>query len=130
MRHDPLVQILERTRDILEGERGAVLRLSPGTFQENDQLARNGEGGGAAEIIIDECECEIDAGRDPSRCPDAPILDEDRITLDMECREPCGEFGAPAPVRRNAPSVEQPRRGEEECAGANRGEPANMPRAL
>jgi hypothetical protein len=99
MRHDPVVQALEGTGGILKRERRAVLRLPAGAFQEDDQLAGDGKGGGAAEVILDEGKREADPGGDPGRRPYAVILDEDRVALDMERGETCGELGAPAPMR-------------------------------
>ena len=65
----------------LRGERRAELRLVSGAAQEHHELAGDGEGQVAIEVLLDERESQVHAGGDARRGPHAAIADEDRLRV-------------------------------------------------
>src|SRR6185437_1501706 len=61
---------------------------------------------------------------DAGRGGDVPVLDEDRVRVDLDGRVLVPQGRALRPVGGRAPAVEQAGLGEEEGAGANRGDTA------
>jgi hypothetical protein len=121
---DPLLHLAERLplRE-LGGELRAELRLAAGAAQEHDQLAGDGEGGVAAEVVLDQGEREVDAGRDPGRGGEGAVLDVDRVGIDGDVRVLGGEVVAALPVGGDRPPGQQPGLGQQERAGADRRQP-------
>ena len=67
-------------------------------------------------------------GGDAGRRPDVAVAHEDRVGVDLDVGVAARELGAGGPVRRRAAAVEQAGLGEQEGAGADRGDPARAPR--
>ena len=67
-------------------EGGAELGLSARAVQKHDEDARDFESEIGSEVLFDECQREIDAGRDPGRGIDGSILHVERVALDRGVR--------------------------------------------
>ena len=116
---DPAMKCGEPVVTRLQVQGCAELGLAARAFEEDDEIACDGECDVAAEILFDEGESEVDAGGDACRGPDRAVADEDRVGLDMHGGEAAGEFGAEGPVGHGAPPVEDTRGCEQESAGAD-----------
>jgi len=117
----PGQQVVEAARRPggLGGERGAELLLPAGPAQEQHQVARRGEGEGVPVVLLDEGQGQVHARGDARRGPDVAVADVDRLRVHPQPRVAVRELGAVAPVRRRAPAVQQPGRGQDERAGAH-----------
>ena len=69
-----------------------------------------------SEIGFDLGEGHVDAGRDPCRGPDLPIMDIDAVGIHRHAREPRLQQGRPAPVRRRAVAIQYASLGQVEGA--------------
>src|SRR6202035_2350916 len=90
----------------------------------HDQLAGDGEGRVAAQVVLDQGEREVDAGRDPGRGGEVAVLDEDRVGVDRDVRVLGGEVVAALPVGGDRAPGQQPGLGQQERAGADRRQPS------
>src|SRR5437899_1173696 len=70
---NPIMERAELVVRGLQGQSGAELRLSPGTFEEDDHVAGHGKRHGAAEVLFHKRECEIDPRGHASRGPYATV---------------------------------------------------------
>ena len=120
MVRNPGVKMFERSVAGLQGERRAVLRPASRSLQKHDQLPRHGQCRRATEIVLDECQGEIDPGRDAGRRPDGTIPDEDRVGFDPHRRMAARQFAA-LPVRHDASAIEEPGLGQQKSTAAHRG---------
>ncbi len=68
----------------LLGEQNAVLRLTAGPAQEQDELTSDRCGHLVAQVLFDECEGQINAGTDSCRGVELSIFDKDRVSLDLQ----------------------------------------------
>ena len=75
----------------------------------------------AVEVFLHERQREVHTRGNTSRCPDRPVAQEDRLGIHVHRRVASCELSGGRPVRRRAPAVEQPSRGEQEGAGTDRG---------
>lgn len=127
---DPLLDLAQRLplRGLC-GELGTELGLVSRSPQEDDEMAGDGEGDLAADVLLDEREGQVDAGRDAGRGGELSVTDEDGVRVHLHGRVVAGEFLAHRPVTRHPSAVQQARLGEQECSGAHRDE-ALGPRAV
>ena len=65
----PAMQGFEAGGAMLERQGSAVLRLSARTLEEDHQLARHRQRHGAAKVVFDQSESEVDAGGHAGRGP-------------------------------------------------------------
>ena len=65
-------------------------------------------------------QAEVDSRREPGGGEDAPVLDVERVLLDVDRAEPARQLVGREPMGSGAPAVEQARVGERERAGADR----------
>src|SRR5258708_5322425 len=111
-------------------EQGAELRLATRALEEDDEMARHAQGHGAAEILLDQSQRQVDAGGDAGGGPDLAVAQEDRVGLDGDAGVAPLQGVAGAPMRDSAPSVEQARLRQQEGAGADGADAPRLPRAL
>ncbi len=101
-----------------------MLRLATGAAVIEDQFTRHRTRQLGTEILLDHAQRQIDPGAHPGRGPDLAVDDEDTVLLHLHL----GKFGlqpaGEAPMRGDAPSVEQTGLGQDEGAGADRGDAA------
>ncbi len=122
-----LTQTVPRGR--ARGERGAELRLVAGPAQEQHEVARDRERRVAVEVLLDHRQREVHAGGDARRGPHLPVAHEDRLGIDAHPRVAPRELRRRRPMRGRAPPVQQAGRGEQERAGAHRGDATRGVRA-
>jgi hypothetical protein len=99
-------------------------------LREDDKVARHGQRHGAAEVLFDERQRQVDAGGHPGRGPDRAVAHEDRIGLDPDRGEASGKLGADRPMGRRPSAVQHTGRSEQERAGADRGDAPGPRRTL
>jgi N-ethylmaleimide reductase len=99
---DPVVERAEFVVCALQRQGGAELRLSTGTFEEDNQIAGHGERHGTAEIFFHERQRQIDPGRHAGRGPDRTVAHEDRIGLDAHGGKTLSQRGAVLPAMTEA----------------------------
>ncbi len=83
------------------------LRLATGALQEHHELSGHGQGDLASMVLLDQREREIHPSRDTGRGVNAPVTDEDRVSIDRDAGIPLGELSAGAPVRRRTTTIEE-----------------------
>src|SRR5271154_6559356 len=110
---DPSVERAKLVVGRLQSQSGAELRLSPGTLEENDKVAGDGERHRTAEVLFHERQRQIDPRRHSSRSPDRTVAYEDRIGLNADSGKTLREPAAVLPVGRRAPSIEHAGRREQ-----------------
>jgi hypothetical protein len=103
----------------LQFERGAELRLTAGSADEDDQVPGDGQGRLPAEVFLDQGEGEVDTGRDPGRGVHVPVPDEDRVGVHGHPGVLPSQALAVRPVSGGPAGVEDPRRRQEEGAGTD-----------
>src|SRR4051794_37742047 len=106
----------------LRSEMRAELRLAAGAACVDHEPARGLERDLAAEVLVDERQCQVHSGRDPRRGPDVAVAHVDGVGVDLDAREQIGELAGVGPVRGGAAAVEQACRGKDERAAADRGD--------
>ena len=90
----------------LQGQSGAELRLSAGTFEENDHVAGYSKRHGAAKVLFHERQRKINPGRHAGRGPYSTVAHEDGIGLDAHGGKALSQPGAVLPVGHRATSVQ------------------------
>jgi len=121
---DPLLHVAQRhPAGDLGRELGAELSLVARAPEEHHEGAGHGERRVAAEVILHQREGQVDAGGDAGRGGDAPVLDVDRVRVDVDSRVLVPQGRAAGPVGGRARAVEQARLGQQKGAGADRGDP-------
>jgi hypothetical protein len=106
----------------LSGQLGAELRLAARALEEHDEPARHLQCQLAAVVLLDQSERQVHSGGDACRGGHVPVAHIDRIGLDAHLRVAPRQLGAGGPVGGGAAAVEQTGAGEQESAGADRGD--------
>lgn len=78
----PIDPVVKRTKFILrrlQRQSSAKLRLPARTLKEDNHVASDSERHGTAEVLLDQRQREIDAGRHTRRGPNLAIAHKDRI---------------------------------------------------
>ena len=109
----------------LHRELRAELRLSAGPLQEHDQLARHRQRDVAAVVLLDQRQCQVHSRGHAGRGVDRAVTHEDGVGLDVRVGKLARQFLGRAPVRGGAAALEQPGLGQQERAGADRGDAAH-----
>ena len=109
-----------RARVGLRAQGLGVLGLAARAAQVHHQVTRDAHRGRVAEVVLDQREREVDAGRHARRGVVAAGLDEQRVGVEADGRVGARHLGRVLPVRRGATAVEQAARGERVDAGAHR----------
>jgi hypothetical protein len=118
---DPLLDLAQRLPPgCLGGELDAELGLVARSAEEHDEVAGDGEGGVAADVLLDEREGEVDAGGDTGGGGDVSVADVDGVGGDLDRRVVAGQLGAVRPVGGRPAAVQEARLGEQDRAGADR----------
>ena len=99
-----------RTLGAGDPHRRRELGLPTGPVEEHHQPAGDGLGDVDAQVLLDQGQREIDAGRDPGTRPVLAVADVDRIGIDGDPGILLGQLAGPGPVGGDAPPVEQPGR--------------------
>ena len=87
--------------------RRSELALAAGPPQEHHELASDGLREFGAVILLNHCECEIDARSDARRGPDRSVVKEDRVSVDVDRRVLALKLFRPAPMRRDDATIEK-----------------------
>src|SRR5271166_3502871 len=98
----PIMECAELVVCGLQGQSGAELRLSAGTFEEDDHVAGYGKRHGAAEVLFHKRQREIDPRGYASRGPRPTVAHKDRIGLDAHGGKALSQPGAVLPVSHRA----------------------------
>ena len=100
-----------------------VLRLPAEPVQRHDEPARDRRRDLHAVVERDEVQAQVDPGRRARGGVHALVREIEDVRIELDLRVPTGEPLGVHPVGGRAPAVQEPRRGEHECAGAHRDEP-------
>ncbi len=103
------------------------LRLPSRAAMVDHELLRHGTGHLDPEVVLDERQREVDAGRHAGGGPHRAVANEDAVFLDADRRKTALQFARPQPVGRRPPAVQDSRVGQHERAGADAGQ---APRGL
>ena len=98
------------------GELGLASRAA----QEHDQPPGDGLGNVGAEVVLDECDREVDPGGHPGRGPDRAVAVVQGVGLDPHGRVPVGQLRRSRPVGGDRAPVQQTGGGQHERARAHR----------
>jgi hypothetical protein len=79
---DPIMERAEFILCGLQRQGSAELRLSTGTFEENDQVAGDGKRHGTAEVLFHKRQGQIDPAVTPAEVQTRPSPTKNRIGLD------------------------------------------------
>lgn len=102
-----------------ELDEGGELRLAARPAPVDDELLRDAPPDVRTEIVLDQGDRQVDAGRNPRRGPDAAVPDEDALGVHRHLRVAALEPLRAVPVGGGAPAVEQAGLREQEGAGAD-----------
>lgn len=89
-------------------------------------MAGDEQGGVGSQVVLDQGQGQVDAGGDPGGGGEGAVAHEDGVGVDGDVGEAAGQGGAVVPVGGGAPAVEEAGLGEDERAGADRGDAAGM----
>jgi len=119
---DPFQQLAQWSGHALAAQRVADLRLPAGTLEEDHHSLRHRKRQLMAVILFDHCQRHVDAGARPGRSPDAVILDEYAIGVDVDAFEALLKLLAIFPVGRGAAPFENARQRKHEGTGTDGGD--------
>ena len=122
----PVDQVGEAARLPTDVEASRELRLSARPTLVDDQLLRRMTGDVGAEIVLDQRECEVDAGGNTRRRPHIAVAHEDAVEVERDAGIEAREEGGAGPMRRGAPPIQQSRLGQQEGARTDAGDPASL----
>src|SRR5207237_1321345 len=120
----PLDHLLEAAGPAAPLHNARELGLATRPTLVDDEMLRGVARHVGAEIVLDQREREIDAGRDAGGRPDRAVADEDAIGIEPHLRVPDAEMIRAVPVRGGAAAVESSSLCQKERAGADARDPA------
>lgn len=101
---DPALQFLKRGPARWHGlALAAELHLPAGPFEEHHQLARHAFGDLMPEVLLDQCQRQVEPRRHAGRRARRPVADMDRVLVDGDLRKAPREIFGDGPVRSLAP---------------------------
>ena len=106
----------------LAGEKGGELGLAAGSLEVDDKSPSNRRGGTVSVVVGDEGQREVDAGGDAGRGPHVAVADVDGVGVDGDTLVAVLEEPARVPVSGRPTTLQQAGGGEDEGAGADRGD--------
>ena len=85
----------------------AELRLSAWPHHVHHAEARNLEGSLMSEVVFDQCQSQVHAGRHASRGPDVAVAHIDCVSVYVNCRVIGFHLRAPEPMRAGAFAIQK-----------------------
>src|SRR5215468_10977544 len=117
---DPHLKLLNRSRlSCLRRQRNTQLTLPRRAAEKEHELARRFVGETAAVVLLDPSQSEVYARRNTRRGIEIAIPYPQRVALHADTRVAFRQLSAVLPVRRGAPSAQQPCFGQQKCTHAN-----------
>src|SRR5258708_24242176 len=118
---DQVIKIAETAARVthLAAQLDAELRVAAWPLQEKHHSTGYIQRGQMVQIVLDHRQRHVNPRRDPGRCPDMARGDKNRVGLDGDSRILAPELPAIGPVRCRFAAIENSKRGENECPGAD-----------
>ena len=125
---DPLLHLAQRLAARRLGpELGAELRLAARTAQVHDQVPGHRQRRRPADVLLDQRQRQVDARRHAGRGDHVAVPHVDRLRVDPHVWVAPGQLLAVGPVRGGPAPGQQARLGQQERAGADRGDAPGRP---
>ena len=99
------------------------LRLAARAFEVDDQRPGHVADQGAAVVLLDQCQREVDARGHARRGEHVAVAYEDRVRCDVDVGKGAGKQRGMPPMRGGAPAAQQAGLGQNERTGADRRQP-------